>query len=232
MKGILFGLGVGPGDPELLTLKAVRVIAECSVIAYPAPENGISFARKIASEYISDDKTEIIIRTPMIAGSFPANAVYDKYANRIQKHLREGRDVAVLCEGDPFFYGSFSYIYCRLAGKFPTKVIPGVSSLGTCAAVAGRPLALRNNVLSIVPATLEFDELLEKIDHADSIAVIKVGKHLDKVRNILNKLGLVEWSYYVEHASMENQRVLPLDQTYMTIAPYFSMVLVQKSGEY
>ena len=215
-----------------MTLKAVRIIAECPVIAYPALENESSFARHIASKYIPADKIEITIRTPMIAGSFPANEVYDKYANRIKKHLHEGRDVVVLCEGDPFLYGSFSYIFFRLAKIFPTEVIPGVSSLGACAAISGRPLALRNEVLSIVPATLEFDELLEKIDCADSIAVMKVGRHLGKVRNVLDKLGLSKWSCYVEHASMEDQKVLPLENTFGIRAPYFSMILVQKSGDY
>ena len=139
MSGTLYGLGVGPGDPELITLKALRIIEAAPVIAYPAPDKGDSLARAIAEPHIPDGKTEIAVRTPMVPGAFPAHDVYDHYAGEIGDHLSAGRDVAVLCEGDPFLYGSFMYLFARLAGEHETKVVPGVSSLGACAAAAGVP---------------------------------------------------------------------------------------------
>ena len=118
MSGTLYGIGVGPGDPELLTLKAHRILNECNIVAYPAPDEGMSFARSIVECYMDSDKTEIPIVIPMRVERFPAAQVYDEASAKLSKHLASGRDVAVLCEGDPFFYGSFMYLFERLAGEF------------------------------------------------------------------------------------------------------------------
>ena len=161
-KGTAFGLGVGPGDPELMTLKALRILTHAPVLAYPAPEQGAAMARQIVAPHIIDGgKIEIAIRMPLRADRFPAGEVYDAAARDIGAHLDAGRDVAVLCEGDPFFYGSFIYLFARLAGRYPVEVVPGVSSLTACAAVLGKPLVALNEVLSVVPATLgEEDKLV------------------------------------------------------------------------
>lgn len=229
MTGTLYGLGVGPGDPELLTVKAVRILSEVPVIAYPAPDVGDSLARSIAAPYLPDGRTEIVIRTPMVAGQFPAHDVYDHYAGEIAAHLDSGRDVAVLCEGDPFLYGSFMYVFARLADDHRVEVVPGVSSLGACAAVAGTPLVSRSQALAILPATLPEDELEARIKGSPAAAIMKVGRHLEKVRRILVRLGLEGRSHYVEHATMENEKVLPLAQMNGDTAPYFSMILVRES---
>ena len=118
MTGTLYGLGVGPGDPELMTLKAHRLLQACRVVAYPAPDTGPSFARSIAADYLGEDKTEYPIVVPMRVERFPARSVYDQAAEDIAAFLRAGEDVAVLGEGDPFFYGSFMYLYERLPGRF------------------------------------------------------------------------------------------------------------------
>jgi precorrin-2/cobalt-factor-2 C20-methyltransferase len=228
MNGTLYGLGVGPGDPELLTLKAVRLINECPVIAYPAPDTGDSLARAIAAPHIPEGRHEIVIRTPMVAGNFPANDVYDHYAKEISSCLKQGKDVAVLCEGDPFLFGSFMYIFERLADEFPTQVIPGVSSIGACAAAAGAPLVSRNQVLSILPAPLPEANLKAHIIDADAIAIMKVGQHLGKVKNIIDELGLTAGAQYVEHASMGNQKICALSELTGAKAPYFSMILIRK----
>jgi len=227
MTGTLYGLGVGPGDPELLTLKAVRLISQSPVIAYPAPDTGDSLARAIAAPHIPEGREEIVIRTPMVAGQFPANDVYDLYSKQIAGHLSAGRDVAVLCEGDPFLYGSFMYVFSRLAEEFPIEVVPGVSSLGACAAAAGAPLVSRNQVLSIIPATLEESVLRRRITESEAVAVLKVGRHLEKVRRVLADLNLKDHAFYVEHASMKNQKVSNLDDLGDVIAPYFSMILIR-----
>ncbi|NQW01285.1 MAG: precorrin-2 C(20)-methyltransferase [Rhodospirillales bacterium] len=228
MNGTLFGLGVGPGDPELLTLKAVRIIGQSPVIAYPAPDVGDSLARAIAAPHIPDGRHEIVIRTPMVAGNFPADDVYDHYAEEIASHLKEGRDVAVLCEGDPFLFGSFMYIYTRLAAAFPVQVIPGVSSLGACAAAAGVPLVSRNQMLSIIPAPLPEADLKTRIKAADAVCIMKVGRHLEKVCRVVADLGLTGNAHYVEHASMANQKVCALTDLREATAPYFSMILIRK----
>ncbi|MCH7800269.1 MAG: precorrin-2 C(20)-methyltransferase, partial [Chloroflexi bacterium] len=181
--GTVYGVGVGPGDPELITLKAERILRSVPVVAYPAPEaadgtSGDSLARAIAAPHLVDGQTEIAIRTPMTPGNFPADDVYDRYAAEISGHLDEGRDVAVLCEGDPFLYGSFMYVFARLSGSHRVEVVPGVSSLGACAAVAGRPLVSRNQVLTVIPATLPEAELEKRLAVADAAAVMKVGRHL------------------------------------------------------
>lgn len=230
MSGRLFGVGVGPGDPELLTLKAVRLIAECPVIAYPAPAGGTeSMARQIAGPHIPDGKTEIIIETPMIPGQFPANDVYDRYASEIAEHLEAGRDVAVLCEGDPFLFGSFMYLFGRLSSDHATEVVPGVSSLGACAARAEVPLVSRNQTLSVIPAPINEDELERRILGTDAVAIMKVGRHLSKVRRVLEKLNRLDDATYVERATLENERVMPLSDIDVETAPYFSMILLRTS---
>jgi precorrin-2/cobalt-factor-2 C20-methyltransferase len=229
--GTLYGLGIGPGDPELITLKARRILRSVPVVAYPAPEKGDSLARAIAQSHLTGGQTEIAIRTPMKPGSFPANDVYDRYSGEIAGHLNEGRDVAMLCEGDPFLYGSFMYVFQRLSGSHNVEVVPGVSSLGAVAAVAGRPLVSRNQVLTILPAPLDEAELEKRLKESDAVAIMKVGRHLKKVKRVLARLGLEAGAEYVERASMADEKVAPLTEVKDKSAPYFSMILVRRPEE-
>lgn len=230
-SGILYGVGVGPGDPDLLTLKAHRLIETAEVIAYPAPEGGDSFARAIVADSIPVNAEEICISVPMSVARFPAQDVYDEAAATISGHLKSGRNVVVLCEGDPFFYGSFMYLYERLADVHMIEVVPGVSSLMTCAARIKRPLAGRNDVLKIIPAPLPEDRLLAEIKSADAAAIIKVGRHYDKVRKVLDQLGLTSACGYIERASLDNEIVKPLNAVDGGNIPYFSMILLYKGAE-
>jgi precorrin-2/cobalt-factor-2 C20-methyltransferase len=227
MSGRLYGIGVGPGDPELMTLKAVRVLSETPVIAYPAPDRGESSARKIAAAHVPAGRIEIAIRVPMRPGPEPT-AIYDDAAQAIADHLEAGRDVAVLCEGDPLFYGSFIYLHDRLADRFPTTVVPGVSSLTACAAAANCALARRDQTLTVLPATLTDAALTERLKSADNIAILKVGRHLPRLKALLQRLGLVEASAYVAHATRVEERVVPLADLVAEDAPYFSMILVAR----
>jgi len=226
--GTLYGLGVGPGDPELITLKARRILASAPVIAYPAPEEGASVARLIADSHVPAGRTEIAIRMAMTPGTFPAADVYDRAAAEIGAHLSVGRDVAVLCEGDPFLYGSFMYLYTRIAETFPVVVVPGVSSLGACAAVAGRPLVSRNQVLTVVPAPLPEVELARRLAGVEAAAIMKVGKHLSKVKRVLSRLGLDSGARYVARVGMADEKVCGLAEVADDAAPYFSMILVRR----
>ncbi len=231
MSATIYGLGVGPGDPELITLKAERLLRRVPVIAYPATETGESLAREIAAPHIGDGVVEVPIRIPIYAPSFPDGALYDEAARTIEALLGDGRDVAVLCEGDPFFYGSFMYLFARLSERHPVEVVPGVSSLTACAAALGTPLAARNDVLSVLPATLPADVLRARLEAADAAALIKVGRHLEKVRGILAELGLLDRARYIERATMANQQAKPLAEVSADDAPYFSMILVHRRGE-
>ncbi len=231
MTGRLYGLGIGPGDPELITLKALRVLQTAAVVAYPAPEVGESLARRIAAPHLDGRQEEFAIRMPIHDASFPKDDIYDGAAEDLGRHLEAGRDVAVLCEGDPFFYGSFMYLFGRMAERFPVEVVPGVSSLTACAAALGAPLAARNDVLTVVPAPLDEATLRARLERAEAAAIIKIGRHLAKVRRVLSDLGLLEGARYIERATMASQRVLPLDSLSDDAAPYFSMILLHRRGE-
>jgi len=224
-KGRLTGVGLGPGDPDLMTLKAHRLVSGARVVAYPAPDSGQSFARSIAAGAIRADAEEIPIVIPMRAERFPAQEVYDRAAGAIAEHLEAGTDVVVLCEGDPFFYGSFMYLFARLAAGYPAEIVPGVSSLGAVTAAARTPLCARNETLTIVPATLPEDDLRARLAGAGAAAVMKIGKNLGKARRVIEALGLTPRAVLVSHASLPDQQVWPLAEA-PDAAPYFSMILI------
>ena len=229
-KGRLIGIVRGPGDPDLLTLKGLRVIQDAPVLAYPAPDDGDSLARKIVAPHLDGHHIEICIRMPMVSARFPAQEVYDWAAKEIAGHLDAGRDVACLCEGDPFVYGSFSFLFARLKDAYTVDVVPGVSSVTACAAAAGTPLSTRNDVLSVLPATLPEEVLAERLAGVDAAAIIKVGRNLAKVRRVLLAAGLLDGATYVERATLPNQRLVPMNELESATAPYFSMILVHRRG--
>ena len=229
--GTLHGVGVGPGDTELLTLKAARLIAEVRIIAYPAANGGESLARRIVAPLIPETARELPISIPMAQTREAARQAYDRGAEQIASHLRQGEDVLFLCEGDPFFYGSFMFIHERLSPHFPCVVVPGVTSLTACAAALGRPLAARNDVLKIIPATLPEERIRSELKGAEAAAIIKVGPHFPKIRALLEELGLSRASAIVERASQGDQRILGLDDLPDGERPYFSTILVYNGGE-
>jgi len=230
-SGKIWGIGVGPGDPDLITLKAHRILKGADVIAYPAPAGGDSLVRSIAAPHIPEGKEEFVISTPMEVARHPAQDVYDWAADEIGKMAESGKSVAILCEGDPFFFGSFMYLFSRLCGAHDIQVVPGVNSVAACAAELGTPLAARNDVVSAVPATLDAETLEARLQAAETAAIIKVGRHLEKVKEVLRSLGVMDTAHYIERATMENQRVLPLADLTEDKAPYFSMIIVRLGGE-
>jgi precorrin-2/cobalt-factor-2 C20-methyltransferase len=230
-SGTLYGVGVGPGDPELVTLKALRILQTVPVLAWPAPEEGPSLAREIVAQHLPGTQREIPIRMPLLPARFPANDVYDKAAREIGAVLAAGDNVAVICEGDPFFYGSFMYLFGRLAADYPVEVVPGVSSLTACAAALGTPLSAKNDVLTVVPGPLDAETMKQRLADADAAAIIKVGRHLEKIRSVIDELGLGANARYIERATMSEQRIVPLAEVGDDDAPYFSMILVHKRAE-
>lgn len=223
--GKLYGLGIGPGDPELLTLKAHRILTTVPVIAYPTLESGKVLARAIVADFIQPHQIEIPMPLPFSVER-SSQPYYDQAAETIAQHLSAGQDVAVLCEGEPMLYGTFMYIFNRLADRFETEVVPGISSTYASAAMLGAPLTYRNDVLSIMPATLEAEILRDRLAVADAAIIIKLGRHFAKVKAVLEELGLLERALYIERATMPNQRIKPIAEVMPEEVPYWALILV------
>ncbi|MCL4118801.1 UNVERIFIED_CONTAM: hypothetical protein GTU68_062797 [Idotea baltica] len=160
----------------------------------------------------------------------PAQAAYDLGAAQIAQELNQGKNVVVLCEGDPFFYGSFMYLFSRLSDRYDTEVVAGVTSVTACAAAVQKPLSARNEVLTIIPGPISAEDLTARISAAQSVAIMKVGRHLAKIKQVLQDLNLLDHAVYVERATLPVQKVMPLAEV-PEPAPYFSMILVTKGND-
>ncbi|MGW0588769.1 precorrin-2 C(20)-methyltransferase [Streptosporangium sp. NPDC002607] len=232
--GCLYGVGLGPGDPELVTVKAARLLGAADVIAYHSARHGRSIARSVALPYLRGDQVEEALIYPVTTettdhpGGYQG-ALDDFYADcavRLAAHLDAGRDVVVLCEGDPLFYGSYMHMHKRLAHRYPTEVVPGVTSISGAAAVLGRPLVERDETLTVLPGTLPADVLAERLAAADSAAVLKLGRTFEKVRAAFAEAGRLDDAWYVERATTGKQRIEPLADVDPESVPYFSLALL------
>ena len=232
--GRLIGVGVGPGDPELLTLKAVRALQSVDVVAHFAKAGNVSHARRTAAAYLRAAAAELPLLYPVTTERAVADPEYgsmiegffDQAARAIAAHLQAGRMVAVLSEGDPLFFGSYMHVHVRLAGRFPTEVIPGVTGMSGCWSAAGLPIARGDEVLSVLPATLELSELARRFRQNEPAVVMKLGRNLPKVRQALIAAERLDNAIYVERGTMENERLMPLAQKVDDVSPYFAIVLV------
>jgi precorrin-2/cobalt-factor-2 C20-methyltransferase len=234
MTGRLWGLGVGPGDPELVTLKAHRLMREADVVAWFAAAGKPSNARRIVETHLRTGQDELPLIYPVTTETLPEGVLYsdllttfyDQSAKCIAERLDDGRDVAVLCEGDPFFYGSYMYLHNRLAGRYEQQVVPGVPGMLGAAAVLGTPLVCLNEMLTVLSGVMPADELHRRLCHTEAAVIMKLGRHLTKVRDCVTRAGLLERAWYVERATMAAERVLPLVEAEPERAPYFSMVVI------
>jgi len=234
MSGTLIVVGVGPGDPELVTVKAARAIASAPVVAFFAKFGRAGHARGIAAGYLASGVRELRLEYPYtteIALDDPRYAegmavFYADCAARLAEELDGGADVALLCEGDPFPYGSCLPLLDRLTCRYRTRVIPGVSGMSGCWSAASAPMTHGDDVLSVVPGTLDEVELAEVLSACDAAVVMKIGRNLDKVRAALVCAGRAEQAIYVERGTMAAERVMMLRDLRDAPAPYFSMVLV------
>jgi precorrin-2/cobalt-factor-2 C20-methyltransferase len=229
--GTLHGVGVGPGDPDLITLKAWKLISNAPVIAYLAANGKDSTARDIAKPFIPAAAEHLVIDMPMRVEREPGEKAYDAGAAAIAARLDQGLDVVMLCEGDPFFYGSFMYVFARLSASYPCRVVPGVTSITASAASLRRPLSARNEVLKVLPATLPEDRLREELASVESAAIIKVGRHLPKLRNVLGLLDLTSRAHVIVRATHQDEIVMPLLDITEDHLPYFSTILVYTGVE-
>ncbi len=230
--GTLYGVGVGPGDPELLTLKAVRILQSVPVVAYPATPQGSAQARAIAASWLNGQR-EIPIVMPCMLDRGPVNQGYDQAAVTIAGELAAGYDVAVLCEGDPLFYGSFSYLLHRLGEQFPCVVIPGINSVSAAAAAAALPLITGEQRLTVIPATAGDEAIRQALLNSDSVAILKPGRHRPRLLALLRETGRTEDALYIEQASRPEQRIVRrLAEIPATPGPYFALFLVVRAGNF
>lgn len=230
----LIGVGVGPGDPELMTLKAMRALGEADVIAHFAKAGNQSHSRAIAAQHLRAEVTELPLYYP-VTTELPAcsngyrDAIrnfYDAAAAAIATHLDAGRTVAVICEGDPLFYGSYMHLHTRLAPRFPAEIIAGVTGMSGCWSAAGMPMVQGDDVFTVLPATLAEAELARRLADADAAVVMKVGRHLPKLRRALDRSGRLDRAIYVERGTMADAKMIPLTAKLDDEAPYFAVVLV------
>lgn len=234
MTGALFGVGTGPGDPELLTLKAVRAISEADVVAYFAKRGNASNARAIVADHLRPGQIEEALDYPVTteihrhdeAYRSQISAFYEEAAERLAVHLAAGRNVAVLSEGDPLFFGSYMHLHVRLSPRFPTTVVPGITAMSGCWSAAGTPLVQGDDVLTVLPGTLDQGELARRLADTQGAVIMKLGRNLPKVRAALAEAGRLDGAIYVERGTMAAGQVLPLGDKTDDKAPYFSLVLV------
>ncbi len=230
----LIGVGVGPGDPELVTLKALRVLGEADVVAHFAKAGRASRSRAIAARHLRAGVVEVPLHYP-VTTELPKcsagyrNAIrdfYDSAAVEIAAHLDGGRVVAVICEGDPLFYGSYMHLHVRLAPRFATEVVAGVTGMSGCWSAAGMPIAQGDDVFTVLPATLPEGELARRLAEADAAVVMKVGRHLPKLRRALDRSGRLDRAIYVERGTMADAKIIPLAAKLDDDSPYFAIVLI------
>lgn len=236
--GRLYGVGIGPGDPELLTIKATRVIAQSQVVAFFAKAGRRGNARAIVDCWLKPSHIELPLFYPMTTESHfddppygeALARFYEESAVRIAAHLESGADVALLSEGDPLLYGSFMHLFVRLRERFKVTIVPGVTSICGAWGAAGSPMTWGDDSLVILPATLPLEELTRRLALADAAVVMKIGRNFARARQALAAAGMAERAIYVERATMTGEAVAPLKDKSDGPTPYFSMILVPGRG--
>ena len=232
--GKLWGVGLGPGDPELVTVKAARIISSSAVVAYHCARHGNSIARSVAEPYLVAGQREERLMYPLTVettdhpGGY-AGAMADFYtasADVLAGHLRAGRDVALLAEGDPLFFSSYMHMHKRLAGEFEAEIVPGVTSVSAASAALGIPLVEGEETLTVLPGTAAPAELVAHFRSGEALAVLKLGRTFGKVRDALDEAGRLGEAWYVERASTGRQRIERVADVDPATVPYFSLSTV------
>jgi len=237
-RGRLYGIGLGPGDPELLTVKAVRLIQSAAVVGYFAKAGRRGNAREIVDRWMTGSAEELPLYYPMTtehAFDSPVYvsvlaAFYENAVAAIGAHLDAGRDVALLSEGDPLFYGSFMHLYIRLRARYPVTLVPGVMGMAGCWAAAAEPMTWGDDTLLVVPGTLPLEALIERLRGTDAAVIMKLGRNFGKVRLAVQEAGLLDRAIYVERGTMADEVVMRLADRIESEAPYFSLILIPGQG--
>ena len=236
--GRLYGIGLGPGDPELLTIKAVRLIRSAPVVGYFAKAGRRGNARGIVDRWMTGEAVELPLYYPMTtehAFDSPVYvtvlaAFYENAVAAIADHLDAGRDVALLSEGDPLFYGSFMHLYVRLRSRYRVTLVPGVTGMAGCWAAAAEPMTWGDDTLLVVPGTLPLAGLIGRLRSTDAAVIMKLGRNFAKVRIAVQEAGLLDRAIYVERGAMADEIVIKLAEKTDDNAPYFSLILIPGQG--
>lgn len=236
--GTLYGIGVGPGDVRYLTLRAAGLVVSVDVVAYFAKRGLEGHARRIVTPLMDAGRFELRLEYPVTEELPVADASYQaqiadfyrRAADSIAAHLRDGRSVGLLSEGDPFFYGSFMHMWRRLERDFPVEVVPGVTGMSGCWTKANTPITWGDDILSVLPGTLTEDVLCDRLQRCEAAVIMKVGRNLQKVKRAVTKAGLLARARYVERGTMDDECVMPLAECELERGPYFSMVLIPGQG--
>jgi len=236
--GTLYGIGVGPGDVRYMTLRAVALVRTVDIVAYFSKRGYEGTARRIVGPILNGSTREMRLDYPLtdeVPVSDPQyqRAIADFYAETskaIADELGGGASVGLLAEGDPFLYGSFMHMWRRLEATFPVEVVPGVSGMSGCWTRANAPITWGDDVLTVMPGTLEEGALAQRLKSSDAAVIMKVGRNLGKVRRAVEAAGMIDRAIYVERGTMEQERIMPLGEYSEEVGPYFAIVLIPGNG--
>ena len=238
MRGTLYGLGLGPGDPDLMTVRAHRLLSNAAHVAFFRKAGRSGQARRIVDGLLPPGAVEHAMEYPVtteIALDDPTynqvlSAFYADCSARMRALSDAGHDVVILCEGDPFFYGSFMHLHTRLTGTHPVQVVPAVTGMSGAWSATGQPITWGDDILTVLMGTLPEATLARHMADSDALVVMKIGRHFEKVRRALATAGRLNEAWLVEYASMPNQKVVRLMDVDGRVTPYFSVVLVHGQG--
>jgi precorrin-2/cobalt-factor-2 C20-methyltransferase len=237
MMGKIICTGLGPGDPDLMSVRADRLVRSARHIAYFRKAGRAGQARRIVEGMLASDAKEYPMEYP-VTTELPFDSpeyndalarFYDHWADRLAA-LAATQEVVVLCEGDPFFYGSFMHLQTRLQGRALVEVIPGITGMTGCWNAIGTPFTWGDDVLSVLMATLPEADLLAHIQRSDALVIMKTGRNLPKVRRALEAAGRLQDAWLVERGTMPDQRIAKLSEVDAADCPYFAIVLVHGNG--
>jgi precorrin-2/cobalt-factor-2 C20-methyltransferase len=239
-KGCLYGVGLGPGDPELVTVKATKILGSVPVVASFAKKGAAGRARAIFDRWVSKTCCHLPLVYPLTTELHfcdpgyvaQLHGFYTDASDSIAAHLLAGQDVALVCEGDPLFYGSFIHLFVRLRDRFRVEIIPGVTSMSGCWSAAKTPIAWGDDVLSVLPGTLGHVTLARRLETSDAAVIIKIGANLAKIRAAITEAGRLSTALYVEHGTSEAQAIIPLADKTDGHAPYFSSIIIPGHGRH
>jgi precorrin-2/cobalt-factor-2 C20-methyltransferase len=236
--GTLIGVGVGPGDPDLVTLKAARILGEAQILAYFVRRGGRGRALASAEPHLRPGAERLALVYPVtteIPVSDPSygvemSAFYDRAAGEVGERLAAGRDVVLICEGDPFFYGSFMHLFHRLEGRFPCRAVPGVTGMSGCWTDAMLPMTYGDDVMAVIPASLPEASIVGALERADAAVLMKLGGNFAKAKRALALAGRLESAVYVANGTHPTAEVMRLAAVHGADVPYFSLILVPGRG--
>lgn len=237
-QGRLLGLGLGPGDPELMTIKALRLLKATRHIASFAKAGRQGHAQRIIASHLESSHIVLRLEYPVTTElSFHASAYndalrqfYEDSSETLAAILRLGEDVALVCEGDPLFYGSFMHLFVRLRDSFSCEIVPGISGMSGGWSAASLPMTWGDDILTILPGTLDAPALISRLQQADAAVVMKIGRNFDKVRQAIADAGRLKEAVYVERGTMTGEKIVPLADYRGDAAPYFSLILIPGHG--